>query len=110
MSAWTPWLALLGAGLLEVVWALALDRSDGLSRPAPATLAVTAAAASFVLLSRSLRALPVGTAYAVWVAMGVVGVALVGLARGEAATPARLACLATLVVAIVGLRLTEEDA
>jgi hypothetical protein len=34
----------------------------------------------------------------------------VGLARGEAATPARLACLATLVVAIVGLRLTEEDA
>jgi quaternary ammonium compound-resistance protein SugE len=96
--------------MLEVVWALALDRSDGLSRPAPAVLAVTAAAASFVLLSRSLRSLPVGTAYAVWVAIGVVGVALVGLARGEAASPVRLTCLLALVVSIVGLQLTEEEA
>ncbi|WP_084959804.1 DMT family transporter [Thermoactinospora rubra] len=101
------WLLLLSAALLEIVWALALERSAGFTRPWPAILGVSAATASFALLALALRDLPVGTAYAVWVGLGAVGVALAGiLVLGESATPMRLACLAFIVLGVVGLRLT----
>lgn len=100
------WLLLICAGLLEIVWATALDRSDGFSRLWPTVVGVSGAAASFVLLAIALRDLPVGTAYAVWVGLGAVGVALFGiLALGESVSPLRLACLVLIVLGIVGLKL-----
>lgn len=102
------WAILVVAGLLEIVWALALKHADGFTRLGPSALAVAAAVLSFVLLSLALRSLPVGTAYAVWVGLGAFGVALAGvLALGEPATPLRLACLALIMVGVVGLRLSE---
>ncbi|HEY8545061.1 MAG TPA: multidrug efflux SMR transporter [Acidimicrobiales bacterium] len=102
------WLVLLLAALLEPVWALALERSDGFRRAGPAALGVVAAAVSFVLLSFSLRHLPVGTAYAVWVGIGAVGVAAVGMvALGEDASPLRLLFLGAIVVGVAGLRFLE---
>ncbi|MFD1148700.1 DMT family transporter [Saccharothrix hoggarensis] len=100
------WLLLVGAALLEVVWATALGRSDGFTRLWPTVVGVTAAVVSFVLLTMAMRDLPVGTTYAVWVGLGTVGVVLVGvLALGESASPLRLACLALIVVGVVGLKL-----
>lgn len=102
------WLLLVAAGLLEIVWATALKQSDELSRPAPAALAVVAAAVSFALLAAALARLPVGTAYAVWVGIGAAGVALAGMvAFGDEATFARLAFVALIVAGVVGLRATE---
>jgi quaternary ammonium compound-resistance protein SugE len=82
---------LIAAGLLEVVWAVALKQSDGLTPRSPATYVfLVAALASFALLAAALRSLPVGTGYAVWTGIGAVGAALVGvLALGEPAAPAR---------------------
>jgi quaternary ammonium compound-resistance protein SugE len=100
------WLLLVSAGLLEIVWATAMDRSDGFTRLWPTVVGVSGALASFVLLAIALRDLPVGTAYAVWVGLGAVGVALFGiLALGESTSPFRLACLALIVLGIVGLKL-----
>ncbi|CCH35439.1 multidrug efflux SMR transporter [Actinosynnema sp. NPDC047251] len=100
------WLLLLGAAVLEVVWAAALERSAGFSRPWPSVVGITAAVAGFVLLTMALRDLPLGTAYAVWVGLGATGVAAVGiLALGESAAPARLLCLALIVAGVVGLKL-----
>lgn len=102
------WVILVLAAVLEPVWALAIERSDGFRRPGFAALGVVSAAASFVLLSYSLRHLPVGTAYAVWVGIGAVCVAGAGmLLFDESASPLRLAFLAAIVVGVAGLRALE---
>lgn len=64
----TPWLLVLVAGLMETGWALGLKYSDGFTRPVPSVLTLVGAVASFWLLSLAMKSLPVGTAYAVWVA------------------------------------------
>lgn len=105
------WLLLIVAGLLEIVWALALKQAQGFTRLGPGVLGITAAVVSFGMLSASLKSLPVGTAYAVWVGIGAVGVAVAGiLALGESASPARLACLALILSGVIGLRLLEGRA
>ena len=102
------WLLLLAAGLLEIVWAIALKQSEGFTRLWPSVIGVSTALASFLLLTMALRHLPVGTAYAIWVGIGAIGVALVGiLALGEAASPTRLALLTLILIGIVGLKLVE---
>ncbi|HZN85053.1 MAG TPA: multidrug efflux SMR transporter [Mycobacterium sp.] len=103
-----PWLVLICAGLLEIVWATALKQSDGFSRLWPSVIGVGGAVLSFVLLAIALRHLPAGTGYAVWVGIGAVGVVIAGVVVfGEAASAARLLFLSIIVVGIVGLRLVE---
>ncbi|GIG91299.1 quaternary ammonium compound efflux SMR transporter SugE [Plantactinospora endophytica] len=102
------WLILILAGLLEVVWALALKQTHGFTRLGPTVLACSTALLSFVLLSLALRSLPVGTAYAVWVGVGAVGVTLAGIvALGESLSPARLAFVALIAIGIVGLKAVD---
>src|SRR3954467_15984754 len=74
-----PWLILVAAGLLEIVWATALKQSDGFTRLWPSVIGIGGAALSFVLLAVALRHLPAGTGYAVWVGIGAGGVALAGI-------------------------------
>lgn len=102
------WTLLLGAGLLEVVWAIALKQSAGFSRMVPSVVGIVAAVVSFAMLAMALKWLPVGTAYAVWVGIGTVGVALAGIvAFGDGVTVARLGCLVLIVAGVVGLKLVE---
>lgn len=101
------WVWLFLAGLLEVAWAVGLKLSAGFSKPLPSVLTIGLMAGSFWLLALALRAIPLGTGYAVWTGVGAVGTALVGiLAFGESAAPARLVSLALVVLGIAGLRLT----
>ena len=102
------WLALLGAGLLEVGWALGLKYSDGLTRFWPTVATVIAIALSFVLMGLALRSLPFGTAYAVWTGIGAVGSILVGmLLYSEPTDPVRIICLTLIVAGMVGLKLNS---
>jgi quaternary ammonium compound-resistance protein SugE len=102
------WLYLLAAGLLEIVWATALKHTEGFTRLGPSALTIAAAAASFFLLALALKALPVGTAYAIWVGIGVGGVAIFGIVvLGEAVSLARLACLALILAGIIGLNVVD---
>jgi len=102
------WTLLVLAGLLEIVWATALKQSDGFTRLWPSVVGVSLSLVSFVLLGLALRDLPVGTAYAVWVGIGAVGVAIAGIAiYGEAATPIRLTCIAAVLAGVIGLRIIE---
>jgi len=103
-----PWLVLVGAGLLEIVWATALKQSDGFSRLWPSVIGIGGATLSFVLLAVALRHLPAGTGYAVWVGIGAVGVATAGIvAFGETVSPVRVVFLSMIVVGVAGLRLVE---
>jgi quaternary ammonium compound-resistance protein SugE len=102
------WIVLVVAGLLEAGWAVGLSYTDGFTRLWPTAATAAAIIASLGLLGLALRTLPVGTAYAVWVGIGAAGAVAFGiLARGEPAGAARLACLALLLVAVAGLRLTD---
>ena len=102
------WILLLVAGLLETGWAIGLKYTEGFTRPLPTALTVAAMVASMGLLGLALRDLPVGTAYAVWVGVGALGTALLGIVLfGEPATGARLFFLGRLVIAIAGLKLTS---
>jgi quaternary ammonium compound-resistance protein SugE len=101
----TAWLILLGAGLLEVVWAISMKASHGYTRLPYTVLTIVAAGLSFWLLGLALKTLPVGTAYAVWTGIGAVGAAVLGIALfGEPANAARLACIALIVLGILGLK------
>lgn len=102
------WLILVGAGLLEIVWATALKNADGFTRLWPSVVGIVFAVVSFVMLALALKNLPVGTAYAVWVGIGVSGVAVAGmLTFGESASPVRLGFIALILVGVIGLRIVE---
>jgi multidrug transporter EmrE-like cation transporter len=55
-------------------------------------------------------AIATGTGYAVWTGIGAVGAAILGIILfGESRDPARLACVAMIVVGIIGLKITSSD-
>ncbi|AKC86403.1 quaternary ammonium compound efflux SMR transporter SugE [Pseudoxanthomonas suwonensis] len=102
------WTYLVLAGVLEVVWAAGLKYSEGFTRLGPSLITGVAMAASFWLLANALRQIPLGTGYAVWVGIGAVGTALLGmLVFKEPATAARLVCIGLIVGGIVGLKLAS---
>lgn len=100
------WAYLVVAGLFECGWAIGLKYTDGFTKPVPSLLTVSAMAISFWLLSVAMKTIPVGTAYAVWVGIGAVGVAILGmLLLGESRDIMKIVCLLLIVSGIVGLKL-----
>ncbi len=100
------WFVLFLSGLLETVWASALGESRGLSRPVPSVIFGVALVLSMAGLAYSLKTIPIGTGYAVWVGIGAVGTAAYGIvALGEPASAARILCLVLIVAGVVGLKL-----
>ena len=101
------WLMLVVAGLLEVVWAVGLKYTEGFTRLWPSVVTVAAMLASITLLGIAMKELPVGTAYAVWVGIGAVGAAIMGIwLFGESASAPKLVSLGLIVAGIVGLKLS----
>lgn len=101
-----PWLLLVLAGLFEIGWAIGLKYTEGFTRPVPTMLTIAAMIVSLGLLGLAMKSLPVGTSYAVWVGVGAVGTAALGIILfGEPANPGRLASLALILAGIVGLKL-----
>jgi quaternary ammonium compound-resistance protein SugE len=102
------WINLIIAGLLEVVWASSLKYTEGFTKPLPSLLTLATITASFILLAQALKTLPIGTGYAVWTGIGVVGTAIVGsVFLGESRDLPRFICIGLIVLGIVGLRFTS---
>ncbi len=102
------WTMLVVAGLFEAGWAFTMKQSEGWTRLRPSLLTIALMIVSFYLLSRAMKDLPAGTAYAVWTGIGTVGVAALGIAfLKEPVTPARLFCIGLIVAGIVGLKVTN---
>ena len=100
-----PWLYLVLAGGLEIVWAFAMKQSDGFTRPVATMTMVAAMVGSFGLLALAMRSLPLGTAYMVWTGIGAVGAFAVGVAfLGESVSPLRLTAAALIVSGIVAMK------
>lgn len=104
----TAWMLLVAAGLLEVVWAIGLKYTDGFSRIVPTVITVSAMIGSVWLLALALKSIPVGTGYAVWTGIGVIGTAILGIVLfSEPATVARITCIGLIVIGIFGLKLVS---
>jgi quaternary ammonium compound-resistance protein SugE len=100
------WLVLVLSGVLEAVWATALAKSEGFTRPVPTVTFFAALALSMAGLAYAMRSLPVGTSYAVWVGIGaVLTVAYAMLTGDEAFSLLRALLLAGLVACVAGLKL-----
>ncbi|OEU90178.1 ligand-binding protein SH3 [Streptomyces abyssalis] len=98
------WVVLIASGLLETVWASALEASGHFHRLWPSLLFAGALACSMAGLSYAMGHIPLGTAYGVWVGIGAIGTAVYGMAAlGDPATAARLLCLLLIVAGVVGL-------
>ena len=65
-------------------------------------------AASFGLLSLSMRVLPLGTAYTIWTGIGAVGAFIVGIAfLGEAMNATRILAAVLIVSGLVLMKLSS---
>lgn len=103
------WVLLILAGLIETGWAIGLKYTQGFSKPLPSVLTIGAIITSMVLLAKAAKVLPIGTAYAVWVGIGALGAAILGIVLfDESKNPARLFFLAMLLVSIIGLKVTSK--
>jgi len=103
-----PWVILVLAGLFEIGWAIGLKYTEGFTRLWPSVWTVAAMIVSLALLGLAMKSLPVGTSYAVWVGVGAVGTAILGIVLlGEPASAGRIASLALIVAGIVGLKLSS---
>ena len=102
------WSYLVIAGLLEIVWAIGLKYTEGFTRLVPSLVTLAAMIVSVWFLALALRAIPVGTGYAVWTGIGAIGTAILGMVLfAEPATAARLACIGLIVAGILGLKLVS---
>ncbi|SLN68248.1 DMT family transporter [Ruegeria meonggei] len=101
-----PWIFLLFAGLLEIVWAVAMKQSAGFTRLWPTAIMGVSMIGSFGLLALAMRTLPLGTAYVIWTGIGAVGAFLVGvMLLGETVNPGRIIAAVLIVTGLVTMKL-----
>lgn len=100
------WVILVVAGLFEIAWAIGLKYTEGFTRLWPTVGTVLAMSVSLLLLGLAMKSLPVGTAYAIWVGVGAVGTAILGIVLfGDPANAGRLISIGLIVAGLVGLKL-----
>ncbi|MBQ3795176.1 MAG: multidrug efflux SMR transporter [Butyrivibrio sp.] len=104
------WFYLFIAGALEITWAITMKMSDGFTVLIPAVITGIGYIASAVFLSVALKQLPLGTAYAIWTGMGIVGTSVLGVFLfQEKLTVSQVICVMLIVVGIAGLKLLAKD-
>jgi quaternary ammonium compound-resistance protein SugE len=104
------WVYLFFAGLFEIGWAVGLKFTAGFTRLVPSLLTVASMVVSLGLLGLALKALPLGTAYAIWTGIGTIGTVVVGIILfRESADVLRLTCVGLILAGIVGLKLVSPE-
>jgi quaternary ammonium compound-resistance protein SugE len=102
------WLVLVLSGVLEAVWATALGKTQGFTRPVPSAVFLAAIIASMAGLAYAMRTLPIGTAYAVWVGIGaVLTVAYAMVSGAESVSALKIVFLALIIGGVIGLKVSH---
>ena len=106
-----PWIVLFVAGLCEIVWAVAMDYSEGFSIWYCDIIVAIFLIGSTVLLAKALNlGIPVGTAYAVWTGIGAVGTMTVSVILGnETLSALKVLFIAMIIGGIIGLQLSSRS-
>ncbi|EPZ50016.1 multidrug resistance protein, SMR family [Bacteriovorax sp. BAL6_X] len=109
MNNSSSWIILILAGLLEICWAVGLKYSSGFTKLIPSLFTVFTLIGSMLLLAKATQVLPIGTAYGVWVGIGALGAAILGVVLfKEEITLYRFIFLALLLISIIGLKITSS--
>ena len=104
------WLMLLFAGIFEIIWAVAMKYSDGFTLVIPSIITVITYILSAVFLASALKYLPLGVAYVMWVAFGIIGTTILGiLLFSEKLTILQVISLILIVIGITGLKLFAKQ-
>lgn len=102
------WFYLILGGLFEIVWAIALKYSENFSKLVPSIITLVAMALSFDFLSRAMKTIPIGVAYAIWTSIGAVGVAIVGvIIFKESLSLLKFVSIGLIIAGIIGLKLSN---
>jgi len=100
------WIVLIVAGLFEVGWAIGLKYTEGFTKLWPSVGTAVSMIISLGLLGVALKSLPLGTAYAVWVGVGMVGTVIFGMVFfGEPMTFMRTLSVLLILAGVIGLKL-----
>ena len=103
------WIYLIAAGLSEIVWAITIKESHGFTQPLPSIITIIFLVISFYLFSKTLRDMPVGTAYAIFTGIGAVGAVFAGIwLYHESLSFGKLFFLTILIIGMVGLKLSDK--
>lgn len=103
------WMCLFVAGLLEIVWVVALKYAENFSKLLPTAVFVASIVSSFLLLNFAIRTLPIGLSYAIWTGMGAAGAVAAGIILfGEPTGFWQLLFLSMIVVGIIGINFVSE--
>ncbi|AXX95312.1 MULTISPECIES: quaternary ammonium compound efflux SMR transporter SugE [Arcobacter] len=103
------WVTLIIAGIFEIFWAIGLKYTDGFTKLIPSLLTIFAMLISFWLLSISLKTLPLGTAYAVWVGIGTIGTVIAGVILfNDSLNLLRIVSIIFIILGIIGLKITTS--
>lgn len=99
------WLALIGAGLMEIIGVWNIKRlAEGNKRAI--ILAFITMGSSLLMLSFALQVIPMGTGYAIWTGIGTVGTAIVGIVLFKDSTDIkRLLCIGVILASTIALKL-----
>ena len=100
------WIMLLIAGSLEITWAVAMKYSEGFSKLGPSALTAVTYILSAVFLALALKKLSLGTAYAMWTGMGIIGTTVLGvLLFKETLSFPQVVCILLIAGGIAGLKI-----
>lgn len=101
-----PWVILFIAGLLEIAWAIGVKYTEGFTKIWPSVATLFALTGSFILLGVSVKFLPIGTAYSIWVGIGAIGTVFFGIwLFGEPVSALRLISVGFIIAGVIGLKL-----
>lgn len=104
------WFYLLLAGALEITWAVAMKKSNGFTVLIPSIITGVGYIASAVFLAIALKQLPLGTAYAMWTGIGIVGTTLLGIFLfNERLSIPQVVCVILIVIGIAGLKILGKE-
>ncbi|WP_165044860.1 multidrug efflux SMR transporter [Adlercreutzia sp. ZJ138] len=103
------WAVLVVSGMLETVWALALDQSEGFTKLLPSIVFLGALALSMIGLAYAVKTLPIGVCYAVWVGIGASLTVIYGMITGsEPVSAAKIILIVILICCVIGLKVTDD--
>ena len=101
------WVYLIIAGLLEVCWAIGLKYTEGFTKLTPSIFTIVTFSLSMFLLAKATHTLPIGTAYAIWVGIGVLGAVVLGVYFFNEPISLMLGFFVILlIISIIGLKIT----
>ena len=99
------WIYLFVAGIFEIGWAIGMKYTQGFTKFWPVVFTLVSMVVSVYLLSLATKTIPIGTAYAVWTGIGVVGTSVLGIILfNEPVEVLRVVFIVMILVAIVGLK------